>query len=262
MSGKYAKKKNNRGGMVALILILAALAVAVTVALMNRDGGEVSPDGTDPVSTTAPTEAQQQTDSTEPTETPTELPKPEGIDLGKGLIITDIGGYSGAYVEDGSNEEVSNVLMIEVYNYGVSPVQYAEISLNAGDQTANFAMTTLPVGESIVILESSRMAFDKNAAYAQAEARNVADFNTPMSLCQDKIQIQALDGAMNIINVSGKDIDGEVAVYYKNVIDGQLFGGITFRVRLTDGMKADEVRQILASHFSASDSRVMFVTCG
>ena len=261
MSGKYAKKKNTRVLVILLVLILAAAVVAVAV----MRGGD---SGADPVPTTVPTEdngAEQnvaEAVTEEVTEAPTELPVPQGIDLGNGLVMTDVAPYSGPYVEDGSDEQVSDVLMIEVYNYGTAPIQYAEISLAAGDQTANFTMSTLPVGDSMMVLESGRMAFDEDIEYTQAEIRNVAVFNQPMSLCQDKIQIQSLDGALNLVNISGQDLSGDVFIYYKNVNDGILCGGITYRVRIADGMKADEVRQIMANHYSASGSRVMFVTCG
>ena len=259
MSGKYAKKKNNRFPVILLILLLVAAAAAVVI-MQTRDGGEAnSPSGTEPVSTTEST-ATEQTEAA--TEKPTELPMPDGIDLGNGLVITDVGSYTGAFVEDGTDEQVSDVLMIEVYNYGVAPVQYAEISLATGNETANFTLSTLPVGETMRVLEKTRMAFDENAEYTQAAAQNVAQFQKPMSLCQDKIQIQSLDGAMNIVNISGQDITGEVIVYYKNIADGMLQGGITYRVRFAEGMKKDEVRQIMTNHYSSSGSRVMFVTCG
>ena len=267
MSGKYAKKKNNTVLIIVLVLVLIAAAVAVVM----MQGGKT---GSEPVPTTVPTEvggAEQNVteDVTEnvtenvtegPTEEPSELPIPEGIDLGSGLVITEVGSYSGSYVEDGSDEQVSDVLMIQVYNYGTAPVQYAEISLTVGNKTANFTLTTLPVGESMMVLESSRMAFDKKAEYTEGEARNVARFQTPMSLCQDKIQIQSMEGALNIKNVSGQDIAGDVFIYYKNVSDGVLFGGITYRVRIAGGMKAGEVRQVISNHYTGS-SRLMFVTC-
>ena len=265
MSGKYAKKKNNPVLIVVLVLVLIAAAVAVAV-MQDRNPGS------DPIATTVPdetggevqnvTEEVTENVTEEVTEAPTELPKPEGIDLGSGLAITEVSAYSGAYVEDGSDEQVSDVLMIQVYNYGTAPIQYAEISLAAGDKTASFTLTTLPVGETMMVLESSRMTFDKKAEYTEGEARNVAEFKTPMSLCTDKIQIQSLDGALNIINVSGQDIAGDVFIYYKNVSDGKLVGGITYRVRVADGMKTNEVRQIISNHYSDDGSRVMFVTCG
>ena len=263
MSGKYAKKKNNRGLVIAVILALLAAAVAAVVLLSDElgIGGEF-----ESISVTLPTEAQTQPATEEvteePTEAPTELPKPEGIDLGQGLVITDVSSYSGPFVEDGSDEQVSDVLMIVVYNYGVEPVQYAEIAMAAGDETASFTLTTLPVGERMTVLESGRMAYDAGLEYTQAEAVSVAHFLSPMSLCQDKLMVQGLDGVLNIMNVSDEDITGEVAVYYKNGSEDLLCGGITYRVRIAEGLQSGEIRQIVSDHFSASGSRLMFVTCG
>ena len=258
MSGKYAKKKNNPVLLTVLVILLVAAAAAVAMLKMSGDAGDVAPTGPDTAATTAPSEEHTQPVTEEPTEAPTELPKPEGIDLGNGMVITNVGAYSGAYVEDGTDEQVTDVMMIEVYNYGVEAIQYAEISL--GD--AEFVLTTLPVGQSVRVLEKNRMAVPESAEFDVLETRNVAFFQNPMSLCTDKLQIQMLDGAMNIRNVSGEDIQGDIFVYYKNVSDGVLMGGITYRAHLTDGLKADEVRQVLANHYTIDGSRVMFVTCG
>ena len=67
---------------------------------------------------------------------------------------------------------------------------------------------------------------------------------------------------MNITNISGEAITGNVIIYYKNSFNNMLYGGITYRVTISGGMRAGEIKQISASHFSASDSRVMFVTVG
>jgi hypothetical protein len=51
-------------------------------------------------------------------------------------------------------------------------------------------------------------------------------------------------------------------IYYKNYTQGLYYGGITYRVRVPGGIQADEVKQLTASHFSSTGSRVMFVTVG
>ena len=87
-------------------------------------------------------------------------------------------------------------------------------------------------------------------------------FSEPLSLQEDKLQLQVLDGALNVVNISGADIEGDIVIYYKNAASDLLYGGITYRVRIEGGMKADEIKQIMASHFSDSGSRIMFVTVG
>ena len=257
MSDKFATKKNNLILALVLIIVLAAVVASVVVLRMPEDSQSASP--SQPVTDAAgQTQTDAQASSDENTEVLSELPTPEGIDLGDGLIITDVGPYTGAYLEDGSGEQVTDVLTIVVYNDGDAPIQYAEITL--GD--ANFTLTTLPVGERMMIQEKDRKTYDEKADYSQASSRHVAKFDESLSLCQDKIRIQSLEDAMNIINISGEDIEGDVIIYYKNSSTDLLYGGITYRVRLTGGMKANEVRQIMSDHYSDSGSRVMFITCG
>ena len=184
------------------------------------------------------------------------------INLGNGLYITDIGGYTGMYMEDGTDEIVSGVLMMVITNTGDTTLQYAKISLEAGETDASFELTTLPAGKSVVLLETSRMAYDKTFAYTTAVAENVAFFPQEPSLMEDTVKLQILDGVINVTNISDTDIDGEIVVYYKNSATDLYYGGITYRSRVTGGLKAGEIRQVVGSHISASGTAVMFVTIG
>lgn len=201
---------------------------------------------------------------TEPTVPPVKIEDVDGvaISLGNGLQITDIGSYTGLYMEDGKDEVVSRVLMIVVKNTGTQTVQYAEIQLTDGNATANFSLSTLPPGESLVALEKTQMSYDDGKSLTQASARNVAMFSAEPTLCEDKLKIQTLNGALNVTNISGEDITGDVIIYYKNSASDMLYGGITYRVTISGGIKAGEIKQVTAGHFTTSGSRVMFVTCG
>lgn len=179
-----------------------------------------------------------------------------------GLEITAVGAYTGAYVEDGSNEVVSGVMMITVVNSGEESIQYAEIYLETADGEAKFSLTTLLPGESAVLLEQNRAVHRDGVAVSGARTENVALFSEAPSLCEDKLEIGVLDGAVNVTNISGEAIEGDVVIYYKNYSEGLYYGGITYRIRIEGGMEAGEIRQMMAEHFSASGSRVVFVTCG
>ncbi len=187
---------------------------------------------------------------------------PVSINLGYDLEITDIGNYTGLYIEDGKDEVLSDILMIVITNKGSLPLQYAEISLPVGDKTAYFKLSTLPQGESIVVLEQNRMKYDKGAVYTVATAENVVFFQEDLDLCEDKIKIQSLNGAMNVSNISGNDITEDVTIYYKNNSIDMLYGGITYRVCIKGGIKEGEIKQVVADHFNDNNSRIMFVTIG
>lgn len=184
------------------------------------------------------------------------------IALEKNLVINDIGSYTGAYIEDGTDEVLPRILMITVTNTGSQTVQYAEIQLTDGETTAHFSLSTLPPGESVVLLEQNRMSYADGKNLTEASARNVAIFPEEPTLCEERLKIQSLNGVLNVTNISGEDITGAVVIYYKNASSDMLYGGITYRVTIAGGIKAGEIKQITASHFSESGSRVMWVTVG
>lgn len=182
------------------------------------------------------------------------------LPLGNGLLITDLGRYAGKFLEDGSDEVVSDVLMIVVKNNGNKTLQYAEIQLNTGVKTASFSLSTLAPGKSMVVLEKNRQKYASGERGISASTDVAVFFSQEPQLHADVLKIQPLDGGFNIANVSGKDITGDILIYYKNSADDLYYGGITYRARIEGGMKAGEIRQALSDHFSADGSEVMFVT--
>lgn len=231
-------------------VVIAAVAVlAAIVLLVVLTAGDGADDPTAPTGTAATN--------------PIKIDSAEKVDinLGYGLYIRDVANYTGIYMEDGTDELVSGVLMIVVENTGDTDVQLADIEMPVGDQVAYFKLTTLPAGDSVVLLESNRMQY-ADVEYTTAITKNVVLFDTPIDLCQDKIKIQGLNGVLNVTNISGEDITGDVVIYYKNSASDMLYGGITYRVVISGGMRADEIKQITAGHFTTSGSRVMWVTVG
>lgn len=182
------------------------------------------------------------------------------VSLPHGLVLQDIGSYTGLYMEDGSDEVLSRILMITVRNDGEKTVQYAEIMLSGETETAHFSLTTLPPGQSAVLLEQNRMAYDGGREVTQIEVDHVALFPEEPTLQEDKLKLQPMNGMLNVTNISGEDISGDIMVYYKNASADMLYGGITYRVSIPGGLKAGETRQTPAGHLSERGSRLMFTT--
>lgn len=265
--GKYAARgrKKRSGGPLVWVLVILAVILVIEAAYLLISGREApsteNPNLTQtntPQTTAAPVE-------TTPSGTEQNVvvvePEPVSVNLGYGIYVTDIGSYTGAYVEDGTNEILSNILMLVVENRGEEDIQYAQINLELGEKQASFSLTTLPVGERMVLLEQNRMAYDDSIDYETVlpMLENVALFTEPMSL-HEELKLQILDGAVNITNISGEDIAGNIVVYYKNAAVDIYYGGITYRVTVEGGLKAGETRQIMTSHASDSGSKIMFVT--
>ena len=241
MAKRVQKKSKHLGLKWAIALVVVAL-LGLALFLLLR-GGEEPPVDNDDGST------------------PPAYEDSMSLNIGSGLTVVDIGPYTGMYMEDGSNEIVSGVVMCIVRNDGDKAVEYAEIKLSDGQKDIPFTLTALLPGRSVVLLATDRTAYDKSAAYTATMAQSVAFFSYEPSLQADRLQIQGLDGGLNITNISGADITGDVVVYYKNVAsDGLLYGGITYRTRISGGIKAGELKQGMTQHFSVKGSEVLFVT--
>lgn len=236
--------KTKKKSVLWLILVLAVVILVAVVLLKPAEHQE--PEQTDPAQTE--------------TVAPETEPQPIAV-LRDALRIDQIGSYTGIFVEDGSDEAVSNLLMMVVTNITPEPIQYAAITLDVAGETAEFNLSVLPAGETAILIEQNRMAFDRNFDYgsAQAECLNLAGFDRELSLQSDKLEIQVLNGAINLTNISGADITGTILLYYKNINNGVYHGGIAYRVRLEEGMKEGEIRQITGAHFHQTGSRILFV---
>ena len=222
------KKKNK---MIMLIASAAAVLVAVICIFLPGNGG--GNDGENLLS--------------------------EKMLLGEGIELQALSGYQGPYVEDGTDDIVSDVLAITVRNDGDKTVQYAHIILTQGETAYEFDVTTLPVGASAQLLELSRQPMPDNTDGMTAQVTACAVFDTEPSMCEDVFQIETQDTAITITNNSGSDITGQIYVYYKIAYGDLYMGGITYRVGAA-GLKAGESTTCYAGHFSTDYSKLMFVT--
>ena len=261
---KNKQKKKTVWIAVALVLLTALVAAAVLLPQLRTgeperlpEGTTMVPDRTEPLQTVpAPTVPP----TTVPEQTVPEQTLPQGaINLGYGLQITDSGKYTGVYMEDGGDEIVSDVMMAVVVNTGEADVQLAEITAQAGDEQFRFRLTNLAVGERTVILDLDRKP-SGGKSLESAVAGNTVLFQQPMTLLEDRVSISGQDGVLNIKNISDADIEGEIYVYYKYAAEDLYYGGITFRVRVEGGLKAGEIRQVPAGHYSPAGCSIVQVT--
>lgn len=245
MSAKIEKKNKKSGKSLKIaIVVVALLLIAALVYLVSTNVNEAADLPDDVIA-----DAQNQSAETQP------------VYLNKKLKIEKIGGYSGIYMEDGTDEVVSDILMMMVTNVSDEAIEYAEIQLALEDKTAYFAASVLPAGKSVVLLEKNRMGYDPDVNYSKAAAEcvNMAMFKQELSLQEDKLEIQLLDGVINVTNISDEDITQTIILCYKNVSEDIYYGGIAYRIKLEGGLKAGEIRQIMASHFDQPGSEIVFV---
>ena len=100
--------------------------------------------------------------------------KLDGVAIGNDLEIVSTGRYAGLFVEDGSDETVSDVFCIRVKNTGSTGVQYAHITLTRGGECYEFDITTLLPGETVQALELSRQTLPEKPAELTAAVTTYA----------------------------------------------------------------------------------------
>ena len=172
------------------------------------------------------------------------------------LTIQRINGYSGMFIEDGSDKEVKNVAAIQVKNTSKQVVEYAKIELYNGDKKLVFEVSTLPANSSAVVMEKSKTTFDssKNVTYG----KSTVAYTDKLEKSSD-IKYKVLDNnGIEVTNKSKKDI-ACVRVFYKyKSEEGYYVGGITY-VAKVNNLKAGTSETIYPSHFATDGGQVMMV---
>lgn len=177
---------------------------------------------------------------------------------GQGIVLTDIVPYTGKYVEDGSNDDVENIASVCVSNNAEKAWQYLDLEVKTKHETYEFELTTLPPKGQLDVLEKNRKKFKKNEKILSVEIKKCVEFTEAVSQHRDEFHVSIMDSVMNIKNVSEKDVNGTIFVYYKNLNENGRMNGITYRVRY-DGLKAGELKQMASKNLSKENSKVVFI---
>ena len=273
--GEHTDRRCKNFGTIGILFVIALVLVALMVVFV-LDRPDENPDSSseNPASSVGDSNSSTENSdssagdpdfSAEKSEDPPkasvqiDLQEQTAINLDYGLEIVDSGKYTGIYMEDGSDEVVSNIMMIAVHNTSDQDVQYAQIRAVCGEKEYDFVLTNLAAGAKVVLLDQQRREAS-GAALTSAVTENVALFSESMDLMEDTIEIGGLDGMLNVKNISAANITGNIFVYYKYASEDMFYGGITFRVRIEGGLAAGELRQIPAGHYSPKGCALVQVT--
>lgn len=172
------------------------------------------------------------------------------------LTIQRIQGYSGIFIEDGSDKEVKNVAAIQVKNTSNKAVEYAEIELYNGKKKLVFAVSTLPANSSAVVMEKNKTTFSssKGVTYGKTTVAYADKLEKSSAVSCTKVE----NNGIKVTNKSGKDIPC-VRIFYKyKSDDGYYVGGITYTAKVED-LKAGKSQTVYPSHFDSKGGEIMMV---
>ena len=238
------KRKGKTILMIAAILIVLAILLAGCLLRPRTSDIEIPSQG-------MPSEASEQ-------QKPERSPEP--IALGRGLKLTSLSEVTGNFPEDGSDEFVANMLSATFLNEGDKAIQYAAVKVTVGEETFSFVFSTLPAGKSVRVFEADRKECVGSEDAVSAEIESIVYFQEEPSIYDSDLEITISDGIISVKNISERDMDKEISVFYKTVSGDTYIGGITYRLRVPAGLAAGEEYQGNAKHASEKMSKVMFVT--
>ena len=260
--GKHTKNNSKKVPVWPFALAAVVIAAALAVWLIaGRGDGSTGPTA-EPNRTTPDISAP---DEPSPEVTPEAAGEPaapdvlDGTEVGDGLVIDHAGRYAGMFVEDGSDELVSEVLALTLTNTSGKMLQYAGFSVVCAGETYSFEISSVPAGESVIALELGRKQAPASFQDAAIEVNMLSFFDEEPSLFADMFEISASDYSITVKNISGSDVPGDVYVYYKTVSDGVYMGGITYRANAGSLAAGQEV-SAYAGHYLDDSSEILFVT--
>ena len=216
---------------------------------------ETEPKETEPSETEPkPTEKTEFTPATEPEAKPITLPYEIPATT---LKIHRIAPYDGIYLEDGANQEASEIAMILLENTGAEAVEYADITLKYGDATISFKASALPAGAKVIV-----QAVDRAEIPSGKLTECYATVATLPSLTMSEDQASVTDNGNNTLtvkNLTGRDIP-MVRVFYKYYMedDAVYVGGITYTAKITN-LSAGESLTINPSHYASEGGKIVMI---
>lgn len=152
------------------------------------------------------------------------------------------------------------VMCAVVENVSDSDIEYTLLTATAKGENAEFVLSVLPKGESAILFERNKKKYSDAFLNAAWSSENEILFSEPLSVKEETFEIQCTDGALFIKNKSKENVDGTIYICYKSVIDGNLSGSVSFRMK-TGNIKSGETKQLFSDNVK-KNSKVIYVKYG
>lgn len=163
--------------------------------------------------------------------------------------------YSGAYVEDGSDEEVSGVAAALIANTSDKFLDLATITYAVGDRTATFSVKGLPPGGRAWVLEANRMQLEDGDTFELEDCQT--SFREDAVRSTDSLSVTAEGDTLSVRNDSGDTLQN-VCIYYKVLhTDGNYLGGILYVLDFGT-MEPGQTAQKQSAHFGENAEIVRY----
>jgi len=179
---------------------------------------------------------------------------------GTKLTAQSLALYEGPFVEDGSEDVVTNVAALILQNASETGIVYAEVELILEGQRYCFTVTCLPPGGKVLVPEVSRKPFQQGKI---TDCRCVELVEGRLGLARDRLRITR-NGMAGVVmeNTTQQELQN-VCLYYKLYVNAQdmYVGGITYRYPVGT-LQAGQRLEVIPEHFVWGYSAIVGVGIG
>lgn len=167
-----------------------------------------------------------------------------GVTVDSWLKITAIDEYNGR-------------LAVIAENVSDTDVEYALLTVKTRKETLTFNISALLSGTKAVLLCNQSVGSDPAETYTAWKTDNKILFEKTPVMNEDKFEISVANGSVSLKNISGKDIDSDIFIYYKDKKDDLVNGSITYKIRVA-GIKANSQTFVKAPELNENNCRIIF----
>lgn len=173
-----------------------------------------------------------------------------------GLVVEGTVCYTGAYVEDGSDDVVSDVTGLLLYNPGQRMVRFGAIALEQDGKQLYFFVYCLPPGGRCLILEKNRFRYEQKAV---TECRELTMRWEYQNLYSEQLCYVGFGAQLTLANCSSEQMR-HVTLWYKQYDHEQecYLGGVAYSAHIFR-LKAQERRVLMPEHYHAGNAKVVTV---
>ena len=168
------------------------------------------------------------------------------------LTILQVSPYSGYYLEDGSGDEISNVMTIVLKNDG-GDMAFVGIGLAQGDRNLAFSGSNIPAGATVIIQEQRRAAYMDGPFYSATGTTTAGGFsvNPSLSITDNG------NNTFSVTNLSDERIESAVISYKSYLPEEDVYvGGITYTVNLKE-LEPGSSMTVYSSHYVSGYSVIL-----
>jgi len=154
-------------------------------------------------------------------------------------------------------DEYYGRLAVVAENVSEDNVEYAVLTVKTKSETLSFNVSAVLSGAKVVLLCNEDVKSDPNEVYTSWQIKDKILYRNPPVMNDDKFELNVLDGSVSIKNISGKDIESDIVIYYKDKKGELLNGSVTYKFRV-DALAEGSQTYVKAPELNENNCRIIF----